>query len=109
MLQYVYRYNIQFKKGEAYRDWLKANDAALHEHQAPGWTYLGTWFSVRLFGEFGCESRFELESYESLGTGFGDDESQRLVREQTEFVDYSVKPVAGLYKSWSDVNVAPRM
>ena len=80
MLEYVYHYNVHLEKAGAYRDWLIANNTALHEHQPPGWTYLGTWFSVRGFGDFHCESRFQLEDYVSLGSGFGDDESQRLSR-----------------------------
>ena len=42
MLQFAFRYNVAVTEGGAFRDWLLANDAALHEHQPPGWTYLGT-------------------------------------------------------------------
>jgi hypothetical protein len=110
MLEYTYRYNIMLGKAGAFRDWLLANDEDLHDHQPPGWTYLGTWFAVRGFGDFGCEGRFQIESYEALGSGFGDDEAQRLVRELFEdFIDWTTRPVATLYRSASEVRIPKSM
>lgn len=87
-----------------------ANDQAIKEHQPPGWTYLGTWFSVRAFGAFDVEARFQLESYDALGAGFGDDEGMRLNRELFDnFADLTVRPQAALDRSSSDVKIAAQM
>lgn len=110
MLQYSYRYNIVPGKSGAYRDWVVANDRDLREHTPPGWTYLGTWFAVRGFGDFDCEARFEIDGYESLGAGFGDDEAQRLLRELfSEYIDWGTRPVATLSRAADDVSIAPSM
>jgi hypothetical protein len=109
MLEYVYRYNVKYEKAAAFRDWLVANDQALHDHQTPGWTYLGAWFSVRGFGQFQAESRFQLEGYEASGSGPGDDETQRYARELAEtYIDWTTKPMAALYRTAHDVRIAPR-
>jgi hypothetical protein len=106
MLQYALRYNVGVTKGGAFRDWLLANDAALHEHQPRGWTYLGTWFAVLGFGDFGCESRFDVDGYEALGSGFGDDEAQRLARELfVNFIDWTTRPVTTLMRSAAEVQI----
>jgi len=110
VLEYSYRYNILSGKAGAYRDWLLTNDKPLHEHTPPGWTYLGTWFAVRGFGDFDCEARFGVESYEALGSGFGDDEAQRLLRELFEgFIDWTTRPIATLYRSASEVRIPKSM
>ena len=110
MLTYSYRYNVVPGKAGAYRDWLLANDKALHEHNFPGWTYLGTWFSVLSLGDFDSEDRFEVESYEALGSGFGDDEAQRLMREQSEqFIDYSTRPVTTISRLAGEIRIVKGM
>src|SRR5438874_3233010 len=83
---------------------------ALHEHNFPGWTYLGTWFSVLSLGDFDSEDRFEVESYEALGSGFGDDEAQRLMREQSEqFIDYSTRPVTTISRLAGEIRIVKGM
>jgi len=109
MLEYVYRYNLKVDMVEAYRDWVVANDTALRDHQPPGWAYLGTWFSVRSFGEFHCESRFQLDGYEALGAGFGDAETQRTSSEFSEYVDWTNKPRAVVYRAAVDVVIPQGM
>ena len=89
MLQYALRYNIGVSKGGAFRDWLLANDAALHEHQPRGWRPTSApGLQSSASGTSAAESRFEVDGYEALGSGFGDDVAQRLARELFEdFID----------------------
>ena len=50
--------------------------------------------------DFGYESRWELDGFDALGSGFGDDEAQRLNREFFEdFIDWTTRPLAALMRS----------
>lgn len=110
MLEYTLRFNIRTGRVVAFRDWLKANDASLREHTAPGWTYLGTWFGVRGFGDYDCETRYSLEGYDALGAGFGGDEGMRLMRDlYEEYVDWSTRPQASLFRSAAEVQIPKGM
>ena len=75
-MQYINRFNVLPHKSEAFRDWLKKNDKLLHEGMPEGWQYLGTWFTVRGFGRYDCEMRYELDDYATLGGDFGSDALQ---------------------------------
>ncbi len=104
MLQWTYRFNVKPGKATSFRDWVLKNEQALRDHASPGWKYLGTWFSVRGFGSFDCEVRWEIESYGALGAGFGDEENQRLLNEFIgDFIDHTTRPEASLLRSASDV------
>lgn len=106
MLEWTIRYNIKTGRVVEFRDWLSANDAGLREHVAPGWTYIGTLFSVRGFGDYDCETRYGVASYEALGSGFGGDEGQRLLRElYVEFIDWSTRPQVSLFRSAGEVQI----
>ena len=106
-MQYVLRYDIEPTKHQAYRDWVKVNDSDIREHAAEGWHYLGTWFTVRGFGDYSAESRWEIDGYGSLGAGWGDAVGQRLAQEWFGFVD-SARPLqASLYKGIDEVEVLP--
>ena len=101
-MQYITRFNVLPHKSEAFRDWLKNNDKLLREDNPEGWKYLGTWFTVRNFGQFDCEMRFELDDYAALGANFGSDALQKA---WLEFFDY-LAPNQGetyLMKSSEDV------
>jgi len=103
-MQYISRFNLLPHKSEAFLDWLKKNDTLLHEGQEPGWHYLGTWFTVRGFGKYDGEIRFELDDYADLGAGFGSEALQEAFLEAFEYMT----PNQGetyLMKSIEDVKV----
>ncbi len=104
-MQKIDRYHLKPNKAEAYRAWLLENDEAFRDHAPDGWTYLGTWFTVQGFGSYPVESRWEVDDYASLGSGFGDEEFQRLMREWSEFGDESRPGEAYLMKSATDVAI----
>ena len=103
-MQYVYRFNVMPRKAGALRDWLKQNDQLLREEQPEGWHYLGTWFTVRFFGKYNCEMRFELDDYDALGAGFGSDAFQRAFNEMFELVVPNEQE-AYLMKSSDEVSI----
>jgi hypothetical protein len=80
-MQYINRFNLLPQKSEAFRDWLRENDKLLREGTPEGWQYLGTWFTVRNFGRYDCEMRYELDNYAALGADFGSDALQQAWRE----------------------------
>lgn len=104
-MQYVSRYHLKPLKATEYRQWLLENESLWAEHAPEGWTYLGTWFTVMGFGKYGCESRWELDGYGALGTGWGDETNQRLMREWMEFADDTRDGENYLMKSTAEVNV----
>ena len=80
-MQYIQRYNLKPRMSGAFRDWLKKNEQILRDGQPEGWTYLGTWFTVREFGHYQCETRYELQDYADLGSGFGSEVLQKVLPE----------------------------
>ena len=104
-MQYVIRYQLGPKQSAAYRSWVLENESALRENAPEGWTYLGTWFTVRGFGHYDCESRWELDGYDSLGAGWGNETYQGLMKEWMEFIDQSRTGETYLMKSASEVSV----
>ena len=66
---------------------------------------MGTWFTVQGFGSYPVESRWEVDDYASLGSGFGDEVFQRLMREWSEFGDESRPDESCLLKSATDVAI----
>ena len=80
-MQYINRFNVLPHKSAAFRDWLVKNDKLLHEGNPEGWKYLGAWFTVRNFGKYDCEMRWELDDYADLGAGFGSDALQQAWRD----------------------------
>ena len=106
-MQYVLRYDALPGKSGALRDWVRDNDAAMREHAADGWHYLGTWFTVRSFGAHSVESRWDIDDYAALGSGFGDEAGIRLIQEWFELVDQSRPFEASLYKDANEVDVLP--
>lgn len=106
-MEYVLRYDVKPNQSTEFRRWLTDNAATLREHAADGWSYLGTWFTVRGFGEYSCETRWELSGYEALGSGFGDDVNVRLTQEWMGFVDQGRPWQASLYKGTEEVDILP--
>jgi hypothetical protein len=85
--------------------WLLENESLIKDNAPEGWTYLGTWFTVRGLGTYECESRWELDDYDSLGAGWGNETYQRLIREWREFIDLARNGETYLMKSAADVSV----
>jgi hypothetical protein len=106
-MQRIDRYYLRPGKVEAYLDWLKKNDQVFREGAPEGQTYLGTWFTVQGFGEYDVESRWELDDYAALGSGFGSDEFLALMIEWEEFGDSSRPQQSFLMKSEDDVRIVP--
>ena len=104
-MQYVTRYQVALDKATTYREWLVENDQAMRDHAPEGWEYLGTWFTVRGFGSYTAESRWELSDYDALGAGFGDEVSRRLIGEWFELIDADRGMEATLLKSASEVDI----
>ena len=102
-MQKIDRYHLKPQKAEAYREWLIKNDQAFRDHAPEGWTYLGTWFTVQGFGSYPVESRWEIDDYASLGSGFGD-AFQELMREWSEYGD-ETRHKSYLMKSATDVAI----
>ena len=107
-MQYVTRYNLKPDKESEFRQWVLDNSSAIAENAPDGWSYLGTWFTVRLFGQYECESRWEIDDYAALGAGFGNEIMQRLWREWMEFSDLSRDSEGCLMKSAEDVDILSR-
>ncbi len=76
-MQYIFRFKIKPHKSEGFRDWLRQNDNLLKEEMPEGWQYLGTWFTVRGFGRYDAEMRYEIGDYADLGAGFGGEALQK--------------------------------
>jgi hypothetical protein len=104
-MQYVLRYDAQPGKAGALRDWVRDNEDAMREHAADGWHYAGTWFTVRSFGAYAVESRWDIDDYAALGSGFGDEAGIRLIQDWFELVDQSRPFEAALYKDANEVDV----
>jgi hypothetical protein len=105
IMQYVNRYNLEPMQATAFREWLLENATELAKHAPEGWTYLGTWFTVLGFGHYACETRWELDDYAALGSGFGDEAFQKLFREWMAFTDQRDPGETYLLKSADDVSV----
>lgn len=103
-MQYIFRFNVIPHKSEAFRDWLKKNDKLLHEDMPEGWQYLGAWFTVRNFGRYNVEMRYEIDDYADLGAGFGSDALQQA---WLEIIDYFAPNQGETYlmKSSEDVSI----
>jgi hypothetical protein len=108
-MQYIMRYHLLPYKANDFKAWLEENEAAYAENATEGWTYLGTWGTVRGFGKYDFEERWELEDYATLGEGWGNETFQRLNLEWLEFVDQTRDMEAYLMKSVSDVSIMPGM
>ena len=104
-MQYIVRYQLKPMQAPAFHKWLAENEASIKENAPQGWAYLGTWFTVRGFGRFQCETRWELDDYGDLGTGWGNETYQRLMREWLEFSDQTQDGETYLMKSAAEVSV----
>ncbi len=104
-MQYIVRYDVAPNQAAEFKQWLLDNDQALRDHQPDGWEYLGTWFTVMGFGRHHVESRFEVADYADLGSGFGDEELQKLQLEWFDFVEAGIPGETYLMKSATDVQV----
>lgn len=70
-----------------------------------GWSYIGTWFTVQSLGSHAAESRWELDDYAALGSGFGTAEYQRALNEWEDYAEASSQETS-LMKSEGDIRMA---
>lgn len=108
MLEYVFRFSIDRGKQNEFIEWLRTNEENFKNHARPRWTYLGTWMTVGGFGDYSGESRWSLESYASLGEGWGDEVAQRMLSEFLSITDNVHRDVS-LLKSVATVQSAPNL
>jgi len=104
-MQYINRYHLKPDKESDLRQWLLDNSAAWAENAPDGWKYLGTWFTVMWFGQYECETRWEVDDYAALGAGFGNETFQRLLKEWQAFLDHARDIDTYLLKSAEDVDI----
>lgn len=104
-MQLVMRYHVPFKKSPEFKGWLLENKKVLADNQLEGWTHLGTWFTVRFLGHFPYETRWEIDDYDALGAGWGNETLQNLMREWLEFVDLDRDHETYLMKSAADISI----
>ena len=108
MLEYVFRFTIEKGRQNEFIEWIRSNETRLAEHSRPGWSYLGTWMTVGQFGNYSGEQRWSLESYSSLGEGWGDEIAQQLGAEFFGMID-GVHNEANLLRSVSTVSSMPNL
>jgi len=106
-MEYVLRYDVKPTRSNEFRDWLRTNDSGFSEHAPEGWTYAGTFFTVRGFGEYSNETRWRIDNYAALGSGFGNEENVRLTSQWMEYVDQTRPFQATLYKDATEVDLLP--
>ncbi|MGD2040058.1 MAG: hypothetical protein PVH11_04480 [Anaerolineae bacterium] len=104
-MQYIMRYQLKPKTAVEHQKWLAENGSAIRENAPEGWTYLGTWFTVRGFGHYEVEDRWELDGYDALGSDWGNETFQQLMREWMEFGDQTRDGETYLMKSAEEVRV----
>jgi hypothetical protein len=105
IMQYITRYHLKPDKESDFRQWVLDSRAAWAENAPDGWKYLGTWFAVMGFGQYECETRWEVDDYAALGAGFGNETSQRLLKEWFAFQDQARDIETYLLKSAEDVDI----
>lgn len=104
-MEYTVRFSLKPNQAEELRSWLKENHEALDATAPEGWRYLGTYFCVRAFGDFDCETRWELDGYAALDNSTP--EGQRLVRDWLDRFVHDGRPMqAVLLKSVDEVVIA---
>ena len=105
-MQIVFRYRIRRERAHEFVAWLHENKDDFVAHPRDGWTYEGTYFVVQTLGDYDAESRWNLADYAALGSDFGDETAQRLLREfLTEWVDDRHPMRASLLKSQDEVSI----
>lgn len=100
-MEYIVRYSLKPQKSGEYRQWLLDNEARLKSAVPEGWTYLGTYFTVRGFGNNHCETRWELKNYGALDSR--SEAQDQLSREIFEFIHDDIPLTGTLLKSASEV------
>ncbi len=104
-MEYIVRFRLKPKKAGEFRQCLLDNHAKLETAIPEGWKYLGTYFTVRGFGDHQCESRWEIANYGALDHSFTDP----IHREVSEFIDESYPMTSTLLKSVADVREMSRV
>ncbi len=106
-MEYIMRFNIRPDKNEEFQRWILANEAEIRDNHPGGWRYLGFWFTVRGFGKYDGEMRWELDDYAVLGAGYGNEKSQSLILQFFQFLEGSRIAETYLMKSTHEVEILP--
>ena len=106
-MEYVLRYDVKPNKSTEFRAWLKDNESVLRDHAPEGWEYRGTFFAVRAFGDYTNETRWGIDDYAALGSGFGDPANVQALQEWMDHVDQTRPFQATLYKGTEEVDILP--
>lgn len=104
-MQYVQRYNLKPGKAGEYRQWLAEHAALLAKEAPPGWTYLGTWFTVHGLGQHQCETRWELTDYSALNPNFGTEAYQAAWLKIMDWFDPAQHGDTTLMKSAAEIAI----
>jgi hypothetical protein len=104
-MQRIVRYHLKPMQAPAFQRWALEKESLIQENAPEGWTYVGIWFTVLGFGRYDCEIRWELDDYDALGAGWGNETFQQLGREFFDFVDMGRDSETYLMKSAADVAV----
>ncbi len=102
-MQYIQRYSLKQNQAAPYRQWLLQDAGEATKGAPAGWVYLGTWFTVRGFGHYDCETRWELADYSALGAGAGSEAFEKALQQAAEFIDFSRGGETCLMKSAEDL------
>ncbi len=106
MLEYVFRFSVDKGRQSEFMDWIRENQDRMEQHNRPGWAYLGTWVTVGGFGNYTGESRWSLDNYESLGSGWGDEIAVELGSQFFSMID-PVHREANLLRSTATASSMP--
>ena len=91
-MQISYHYNIKEGRAQEYAEFVQANEQVLRDKAGPGWTYLGTYFTVQGLGEYDCENRWEVDGYADLGSLWGQDEAfDAVIARSQAFIDGRIR------------------
>jgi hypothetical protein len=104
-MQYIQRASLKVHQAGKYQQWLVENEPLIAQNAPAGWTYVGTWFTVRGFGRYDCEVRWELDDYAALGSDFGNEVFQKAMMEGFEFFDPAQGGETYLMKSAGDIHI----
>lgn len=106
MLEYVWRFTVDKGRQNEFVEWVRDNSEDLRNHTRPGTKFLGVWMTVGGLGEYSGEIRWSLESYATLGEGWGDETAQRLLAEILAMTDH-IHRDATLLRNVDTVQVLP--
>jgi hypothetical protein len=106
-MQIIFRGKLKEKRANEYREWELKNRKAMQELAPPGWTYMGTYFTVFGFGKYDVESRWDLANYGALDSGrdYENETWDKLNLEAIDFFEPTVPGETSLVRSAEGVKI----